>query len=262
MSLQLRSIVGPPRSTGGGRVREREMNFVVRRDLRVETIDGAAIILDRSGKVVHHISGEGAEALNLVTQGIDEKSVPDHLATTMALLVDAGLVETPDLSRRKLLRLAGAGLTGAALVTVALASPAAARSGTGTVDLVKSLNGNNDPDPPLPTLCTIGGVGNSGRGTSVFTRSEGPARIRVTVTLSTGTSAVGRDVYILQSKTSPSSCVGGTGARVGVWAASPALGPQTFTAPIVTGANRFVVALQLSGGGGVDGWSSYPVVLP
>ena len=55
---------------------------------------------------------------------------------------------------------------------------------------------------------------------------------------------------------------GGIGARVGVWAASPALGPQIFTAPIVAGANRFVIALQLSGGGGVDGWSSRRVTLP
>lgn len=235
------------------------MQFVVRKDLRVETIDGAAIILDRSGKVVHHISGEGAEALNLVTQGIDEKSVPDHLTTTMALLVDAGLVETPDLSRRKLLRLAGAGLTGAALVTVALASPAAARSGTGTVDVVKSVNNNDNPS--LTTLCLGGGQGNSKRGISTFTRSEGPATISVTITMTTGTSAVGRTVYILQSS-SPTSCVGGTVTPAGNWSASFPSGPQTFTAPIVTGANRFVVALQLSGGGGVDGWSSYPVVLP
>ena len=32
-------------------------------------------------------------------------------------------------------------------------------------------------------------------------------------------------------------------------------------AGIVNGATRFVIALQLSGGGGVDGWSSEPVNL-
>lgn len=237
----------------------RNMQLVFGRDIRVEMIDGTAIVLDRSGKAVHHIAGEGVEALQLVSQGIDERSVPAHLAPTMAMLVDAGVVVIPDWSRRKLLRAAGAGLTGAALITVALASPAAAASGSVSgVALVKTLNGNNNPDPALFALCTVGGVGNSGRGSCVFARTEGPATISVTVTLTTGTSAVGRAVYILQSASG--TCVGGDVTQVGTWAASPALGPQVFTAPIVSGANRFVIALQLSGGGGVDGWSSGPVV--
>ena len=234
------------------------MQFVLRRDLRVEMLDGAAIVLDRSGKVLHHVSDDGAEALELVCHGIDEKSLPAHLAPAMSMLADAGLVEAPDWSRRKLLRAAGAGLTGAALITVALASPAAAASGrVSGVALVKTLNGNNSPDPALLALCTVGGVGNSGRGSCVFARTEGPATISVTVTLSTGTSAVGRAVYILQSASG--TCVGGYVTQVGIWATSPALGPQVFTAPIVSGANRFVIALQLSGGGGVDGWSSGPL---
>jgi hypothetical protein len=139
-------------------------------------------------------------------------------------------------------------------------SPAAAASGTTTVGVFKTINGNNFPDPPLATLCTVGAVGNSGRGSATFVRSESPATICVTVTLSTGTSAVGRDVYILQS--SSVGCVGGSATRVGVWAASPALGPQTFCAPVDSGAAWFVVALQLSGGGGVDGWSSTRANLP
>ncbi|MCY7300856.1 MAG: hypothetical protein LH616_16820, partial [Ilumatobacteraceae bacterium] len=153
----------------------------------------------------------------------------------------------------------GASLAGAGLITVALASPAAAASGTVSgVPLVKDVNNNTNVS--RNQLCLVGGVGNSGRGTCVFSRTETPALIGVTITLSTGTSAVGRDVYILQS-TSSTACVGGTLSRVGVWAASPALGPQTFSAPIVSSATRFVIALQLSGGGGVDGWSSYPVTL-
>lgn len=138
-------------------------------------------------------------------------------------------------------------------------SVAAAVSGSTTVGLFKTLNGNNTPDPALSALCTTGAVGNSGRGSVVFTRSEGPPTICASVTLSTGTSAVGRAVYILQS--SATACLGGSATQVGTWAASPALGPQTFCAPIVAGATRFVIALQLSGGGGVDGWSSHTAIL-
>ena len=240
------------------------MQLALCRDIRVEMIDGAAIVLDRSGDVVHHVSGEAVEALELVRQGVDASRVPVRLAPAMATLVDAGVVRSPDWSRRTLLKAAGAGVTGAALVTVALASPAAAASGTvAGVPLVKSLNGANDPDPPLLTLCATGGLGQSDRGVCTFVRTETSAGafISVTITLSTGTSATGRSVFILQS-TSPSNCVGGTTLRVGSWAASPAKGPQTFVAPISAGASRFIISLQLSGGGGVDGWSSSPATLP
>lgn len=238
------------------------MQLTLRREIRVEMLDGAAVVLDRSGNVVHHVSGAGAEALDLVCQGIEEAQVPVRLAPAIAMLVDAGVVLAPDWSRRKLLRAAGASLAGVALTTVALASPAAAASGSVTgVQLVKSLNGANVVDPPLSTLCLDGGLGNSVRGTCTFSRTETPATISVTITLSTGTSAVGRFVYILQS-VSPGSCVGGTSSPVGTWAASPAAGPQTFSARIVNSADRFIVTLQLSGGGGVDGWTSIPVILP
>ena len=237
------------------------MQLAIRREIRVEVIDGAAIVLDRTGSVVHHVTGEGAEALDLVLRGIDHADVPPRLAAAVAMLEEAGVIGSPDWSRRKLLRAAAAGVGGATLITVALASPAAAASGTVTVALVKSLNGANDPDPPLASLCLVGGVGNSGRGSAVFTRTETPAVIKVTITLTTGTSAVGRGVYILQSS-SATNCVGGTTGSVGTWAASPALGPQTFSAPIVPGATRFIVGLQLLGGGGVDGWSSTPATLP
>lgn len=168
----------------------------------------------------------------------------------------------PDTDRRALLKKAvvAGGLFWTVPVIDSVLSPAAAVSGTTIVGLFKTINGNNLPDPALPALCTTGAVGNSGRGSVTFVRSESPATICATVTLSTGTSAVGRDVYILQSTSV--GCVGGTVTRVGVWAASPALGPQTFCAPIVSGATSFVIALQLSGGGGVDGWSSARANLP
>lgn len=234
------------------------MQLQLRREIRVEDVEGDALVLDRSGAVVHHVSGDGAEALGLVRRGIDAFDVPAHLVPAMAELIDAGIVRASDWSRRRLLKTGGASLAGAALITVALASPAAAASGTVSgVPLVKDVNGNGDPS--LATICVTGGLANSGRGFCSFLRTETPALISVTVTLTTGTSAVGREVYILQS--TGTGCVGGTAAPVGTWAAAPALGPQTFTAPIVTSATTFVIALQLSGGGGVNGWSSYPTTL-
>ena len=136
-------------------------------------------------------------------------------------------------------------------------SPAAASSGSAGTGLYKS--GVGSQDPTLTTLCNTGAETTVGRGSVVFSRTEGPATICVTVTLNTGLNVGGRAVYILQS-TAGTGCVDGTVTPVGTWALSPLHGPQTFCAPIANGATRFVVALQQSGGGGNDGWSSDPPV--
>lgn len=222
--------------------------------MRVEIVGNEAVVLDRSGSVVHHVSGDAAAVLTLVLQGIDEVDVPKYLQPAVAELIDEGVVRASDWSRRNLLKAGGASLAGAAIITVALPSPAAAASGSATVALVKDVN--NNQNRPVLTICSTGGQGNSVRGSCTFVRTETPALISVTITLTTGTSAVGRDVYIMQSI--GSSCVGGTATPVGVWVA----GPQTFVAPIVNSATRFVIAMLQSGGGGVDTWSSLPVVLP
>ncbi len=162
------------------------------------------------------------------------------------------------ISRRRLI--AGAGVAaGAVWVTPTVLSldAAAAASGSFTTGLFKS--GNGSANPALSTLCQNGAQSSAGRGTAVFKRTEGPATICVTVTLSTGADASSRDIFILQSNSS-GTCVGGTVTPVGTWALSPAAGPQTFCAPIVSGATQFVIAQQLTGGGGNDGWSSSPPV--
>jgi hypothetical protein len=166
------------------------------------------------------------------------------------------------LQRRTLLKKAA--VAGGALWTLptvdSFLSVAAAASATVTVPLVKTLNGNSQPDPPLPELCTTGGTGNSVRGSAVWVRNEGPPRICVTITLSTGVTVVNRQVYILQSN--GSGCVGGTVTKVGDWSAAQPGGPQTFCTPILAGATSFVVALIFSGGLGVDGFSSHVATLP
>jgi hypothetical protein len=168
----------------------------------------------------------------------------------------------PGHSRRTLLKGAavGAGVLWVTPVVESFISPAAAVSGTGTVGLFKSGNGSSNP--ALTTLCQNGPGSPAGRGTAVFTRTEGGTpQICVTVTLSTGADASSRSIYILQSNAG-GTCLGGSVTAVGTWSASAPSGPQTFCAPIVSGATRFVVAQQLTGGGGNDGWSSAPVSLP
>ena len=156
------------------------------------------------------------------------------------------------------------GLTAGSLVWAAplihsVTSVAAAASAprTATASLFKS--GNGSANPPLLDLCQVGATSTAGRGTAVFTRTDDPPTICVTVTLSTGADAQTREIFILQSNAG-ATCVGGQATPVGTWAAIPAAGPQTFCAPIVDGATRFVVAQQLSGGQGNDGWASSPPV--
>jgi hypothetical protein len=139
-------------------------------------------------------------------------------------------------------------------------SVAAAQSAPTTAVAGLFKSGPGQADPPLGALCLTGATSNAPRGSATFTRTEDPPTICVTVTLSTGFGVAGRSIFILQS--SGTTCVGGQATSVGTWAAVPLLGPQTFCAPIASGATEFVVAQQISGGGGNDGWSSTPVVLP
>jgi hypothetical protein len=170
-------------------------------------------------------------------------------------------LEANALRRRSLIKkgLTAGGLLWTVPAIDSIRMVAAAQSGptTATASLWKS--GNGQTNPPLVDLCQFGADSPAGRGEAVFTRTEDPPTICVTVTLSTGADAASRDIFILQSNPAQ-TCVGGETTRVGTWAASPAAGPQTFCAPIVSGATRFVIAQQLTGGGGNDGWASAPLV--
>ena len=123
-------------------------------------------------------------------------------------------------SRRTLLKGAavGAGVLWVTPVVESFISPAAAVSGTGTVGLFKSGNGSSNP--ALSSLCGTGATSTAGRGTAVFTRTEGATpQICVIVTLSTGADASSRSIYILQSN-SGGTCLGGDTTAVGTWSSS------------------------------------------
>jgi hypothetical protein len=163
-------------------------------------------------------------------------------------------------SRRVLLKgaVAGAGALWVAPAIDSFVTPAAAAS------TVTSAGANlqKDPDGTLALRCLNGCNGqcsNAGRGSVTFTRSAGsPATICAAITIASGPSITGRQVYIQQSN--GTTCLSST--LVGTWAASPANGPQTFCVAVATGATRFSVHMPISGGGGTDIYTSDAVTLP
>lgn len=105
------------------------MDIRLREGLRLEEVEGEMLVLDPSGEVVHHVAGDGVEALRLLRDGIDSAEIPASLHSAVSDLADQGLVsESSRWSRRKFLVAGGAVWTAAAVTTFALADPAAATS--------------------------------------------------------------------------------------------------------------------------------------
>lgn len=55
------------------------MTLHLKLGVRVDYLDDEALILDRSGSVVHLLKGDSAEALRLAAAGVDEAEVPERL---------------------------------------------------------------------------------------------------------------------------------------------------------------------------------------
>jgi hypothetical protein len=176
--------------------------------------------------------------------------------------IDAAASTTTVRPSRRTVLMGAAGVTAFwAVPTIAsFTSPAAAASGQATSGLFKATSGNT----PLPAnICTAGAGSSVNRGSVTLTRSENPATISISITLSTGQTATGRSILVLQANAN--GClvnVADPAAAVGTWAATPAQGPQVFSAPIASGADRFVVVMVASGGGGNDDTASNVVILP
>ncbi|MEI2638433.1 MAG: glycine-rich domain-containing protein [Microthrixaceae bacterium] len=103
--------------------------------LRVEEVAGEVIVFNLdTGASIHHVTGDGVEALRLISDGLNYGDLPERLRASVDELIDAGVVEaSTSVSRRKALSLgtkslvAGGAVWGAATVTTfALADPAAA----------------------------------------------------------------------------------------------------------------------------------------
>jgi hypothetical protein len=153
---------------------------------------------------------------------------------------------------------AAAVLAGPTISSFSVAPPyAAAASGTATAVMRKAGSGSQPPVAP----CTAGPDATTGqtRGNAVFARTENPAQICATITLSTGQSSLGRTVQFLQS--AGGTCLGTTTATPSTWP-DGTQGPFTFCSSILTGATTFVVNLVANGGNGNDDSISEPVTLP
>lgn len=116
----------------------------------METIDDGYLILVPDAQGVIHLIGDQARAFDLAVQGVD--SVPSALQAAMAGLIELGVVETNQWSRRRIIQLGGA--TAAAGVAM-IALPSIAAAASGPVD---------PPDPvmiELAYLVVAGGGGGS-----------------------------------------------------------------------------------------------------
>ena len=81
----------------------------LRDGLRVERLDDEALVFDRSGEIIHRVTGNAVEALTLIQDGATSSSIPDHLVDAVDSLIRAQLVEdSGTISRRKLLLAGGA----------------------------------------------------------------------------------------------------------------------------------------------------------
>lgn len=140
------------------------MALTIRKGLRVEEVEGEAIVLDRSGEAVHRVTGEAVEALRLLEEGVDPDQVPARLAPAMDSLSKSGIVANPTLwSRRRALQVGGAAFTAAAVTTFALVEPAAAATMCGP-----------GITPSGPTKFDMSGTFTTGPGiTSVLVRAWG-----------------------------------------------------------------------------------------
>lgn len=125
-----------------------------------------------TGASIHHVTGDGVEALRLISGGLDDGDLPEHLRSSVDELIDAGVVEaSSSVSRRKALSLGAKGLVaggavwGAATVTTfALADPAAAATPCT----------NHPPTDPAAQKYTANATYITGRGvTSLQVRAWG-----------------------------------------------------------------------------------------
>lgn len=99
------------------------MPLRLKEDVRIERIGDEVVALDRSGAVVHRVTGSAATAIAMIADGAD---LPAEFDDVVASLVEAGVVEQSGLNRRRLLLAAGA--VGAGITTFSLNPPSAAAS--------------------------------------------------------------------------------------------------------------------------------------
>lgn len=105
------------------------MALRLREGLRVEELDGEAVVLDGDGGTVHRFTGDAVEALRLLSSDVEATDVPENLAAGLDELVASGVVTNPaQWTRRKVLLAGGAAWGAATVATFGLSLPAAAQA--------------------------------------------------------------------------------------------------------------------------------------
>lgn len=149
---------------------ERPLKLQVQNGIRVEQVGDDVIVLDREGTCVHRLSGDGAAMLRLAVQGIDEADVPPLLVPALVSLADVGIVAVNGWSRRRLLKMGGAGVAAAGITTFALATSAAAASPCPAGNGAETFNLNSNFIVPAGVNRLLvqswggGGFGGDGQG--------------------------------------------------------------------------------------------------
>ncbi|HET8930479.1 MAG TPA: hypothetical protein VFN21_07475 [Acidimicrobiales bacterium] len=122
------------------------MGFRISRGVHSEQIDAGFLLLRQGSDEVLQIQGAEAEAFALAQVGT--RDVPARLTTPMAGLVELGVVETDEWSRRRVLQLGGA-VAAAGVAVIALPTVAAAGSPPDTTapDTTAPVTTTPDPNP-------------------------------------------------------------------------------------------------------------------
>lgn len=130
------------------------MTFSMRAGLHFEQLDGGFLVLVPGQTHVVHVTGDQANAFRLVRDGAD--TVPEHLESALGALIEAGIIETDALTRRRILALGGVGAA-ATIATIALTSIAAAASTPGTT----TPGSTTTTIPPSPSNVYVADTNNN-----------------------------------------------------------------------------------------------------
>ncbi len=121
------------------------MTFRAIDDLAYEKLDDDYLVVVPGQSHVARLTDDAARAFELALSGTER--VPGSLAKAMAGLVEIGIVQTDDWSRRRVIQLGGVA-TAAAVTLIALPSVAAAASSPPTTGSTTTSSTLPNPSPP------------------------------------------------------------------------------------------------------------------
>lgn len=220
------------------------MSFTVRSGSQVEKLDDAVLVYVPGRQDVFHLTGRQAQAFALAEAGAS--TVPDHLATEMAGLVELGVVETDAWSRRRVLQLGGAAAA-TTVAVVALPGVAAASSTTTTLPPAPTIIEERASNFPTYRIQVSGGPAIGRIIDTTTPGGSGLANVRVVTGLVAGTNRVSfREVDSSGNFTSPALYLAPVGANYSNPASSALPASSLSFQPVPTGATESATFGQLA----------------